>query len=277
MNDEKGKSEISILFSGGVDSTISALNFLEKGCGVHLLTFRHDLLINVKSSEIMAFRLKEAFGPDSVTHTIIGITEIFRDTVLKRLVPDILEFRGYFVCLGCKLCMHAAAIMYNRRNKVATVSDGNVLSATFDQTREMVDLIEAFYSDYDMKYIPFSVEERGLSNIFWEHEGRRRQKRRLIESGLIGSSELSPRRKYGFQPFCINGQINASVNERLFKANLEKAKKYFKGKKSILNAYDSLPHFYDAGPLESLSCAANSAIHERRLQGRFARKPWRMN
>ena len=245
MNEKE--QELSIAFSGGVDSTIAAINFLETGSKVHLLTFSHCFLLNVERSGIMASRLGKVFGFDRVSHQILDADHLLKNFVLKHFLSDIPRFNGYFVCMGCKLCVHSEAIIYNLRNNIRTCADGNVPGATFDQTPEMMELIKGFYSEYGLEYIPFTVKEKSLSNIFWENEGRVEQKERLLKHGLISRAELSKWKKYKFQPFCLNGQINAMINERLlrptvvnkrfYKPNLENAACYFKNKKRFFSNY----------------------------------------
>ncbi len=185
----------------------------------------------------MEKRLAQRFGQERVSYRSVNVTRMFREVVLRPTLKDLLIHGGTFHCLGCKLCMHTVAIKICMEENIPCCTDGNVPGATYDQEPEIVDRFTEFYKDFGLKYIPFVVRERGLSNLFWEHEGRLEQKRRMLEIKILHPEESGPTKKYHFQPFCLNGQVNKLLNESFRKADIEKADGYLQAKRPLLLDY----------------------------------------
>jgi hypothetical protein len=206
-------------------------------CDVTLLTFAHNLFVNVSNANIMATRLADVFGAERVQHQIINIHHLFKSVILKPLVGDLVRHQSYPVCLGCKLCMHTQTIVYAQNNGIKQVADGNVRDATFDQTEPIAGLFREFYRDHGLEYLPFSVGYAGLSNVLWEHDERKEQKALLSENGLLKKDEMSTFSKYRLQPFCLNGQVNMVLNERFIPVSLDKMIAYGHAKLPLLTEH----------------------------------------
>lgn len=155
---------ISVLFSGGPDSTLAALYALQKAHRVHLLTYHHKLMTHFRTSSgdmkhmKVAMEILNKYGSDRVTIVNGEIWDLFRSTYHLRKTPNLLEFRGYFIpwiCGACKLAMHMKAIEYNKRHNITLTYDGaNKESALVfpAQSSSYMDIIKQLYKSHNMRY-----------------------------------------------------------------------------------------------------------------------------
>jgi 7-cyano-7-deazaguanine synthase in queuosine biosynthesis len=150
---------ISILFSGGPDSTLAALIALEKAEQVHLLTFHHNKMGKIGKHRIVADEMREKFGSNRVISYEETIDENFRkfySNDFKKLFKKYRTFYIPWICGACKLSMHSSAIRYNLRNNVNVLYDGaNRESNPYfvDQTNIYINIMKDFFKiNYSMEY-----------------------------------------------------------------------------------------------------------------------------
>jgi len=121
------KDDVSILFSGGSDSTLAAALMCKQFQKVHLLTLVHSGILRTKKSQINANRLKEVFGKDKVVHKFINIEEIFKTLYYGTYMRDLVQYGLYLaagLCHTCQVAMHTATIKYNLENDIGFACDG---------------------------------------------------------------------------------------------------------------------------------------------------------
>ncbi|MBZ0270918.1 hypothetical protein K8I61_02690 [bacterium] len=120
----------TVLFSGGTDSTFAAWRVAERVRHVTLLTFDNGFIFFIENSKRHADALRNALGTDRVTHEIIPIKDAIRRILLGRPKEDLKKY-GFnltaLVCLGCRMSMHAAALIYNLENGIPIVADGSIM------------------------------------------------------------------------------------------------------------------------------------------------------
>lgn len=188
---------VSLLFSGGVDSTSCALVLAEKYDQIHLLTFENGYgHYRINRTRKRVVELQRICG-DRFVHVICSVQGLF-----ERMLPDPLaEYRkyrsGFIWCLGCKMAMHTKAIIYNLQHGIKDVADGSS-QATPEMVEQMplsLRLIREFYEEYGISYhTPVYTNSR-------EQEIEELQRRGFRMGLRIGSRFL------GIQPKCRPGEL----------------------------------------------------------------------
>ena len=189
----------SVLYSGGLDSAAVAvlLGKMATG-GVHLLTYKHHYgtFFNEWSRKHNK-DLRRILG-DRVFHHLIDLTETWNEVGAKKMVKDMVKYRGHWVCcLGCQQSMATHTIIYNLEHNVSNTFicssvGGEYAAMSMPITREKN--VE-FYARYGVRYNA-PLLDMGIN----KNEERRIMKEHDIEPGW------GKRRSHqGFQPICAIG------------------------------------------------------------------------
>lgn len=190
--------EISLMFSGGVDSTIAAISLAKQYDKVHLLTFcnGHGHCFMGASRK----RAKELINKcgNKFMHNLITIEDIFEKMVLDSLLEDYKEFKSGFIwCLGCKMAMHACSIIYNIKNNIKFMADGSSqdTSEMVEQSILSISMIKMFYKKYNIDFFVPVYEQPRAEKINKLRELR-------FHMGIpVGDRHI------GIQPRCIPGEL----------------------------------------------------------------------
>jgi 7-cyano-7-deazaguanine synthase in queuosine biosynthesis len=156
MNDKK--EEVSVLFSGGSDSTLTAFKLCELFKKVHLLTYSHSYDEFVERSEVNVNKLKNMFGVDRVIHKIIDVDPLWEKIYRGTWKQDVKKYGSYIVACGCgacKLAMHTATIIYNLENNIRYAADGANQESMHRLPAQMKGVIakfKEFYNEYGIIY-----------------------------------------------------------------------------------------------------------------------------
>lgn len=199
----------SVLFSGGTDSTLAAYLV---GCEVEevtLLTFDPGFIFFLENAKRHVPLLEKKLGPGRVKHVIQPIRPLIDKILLGDKKGDWDKY-GFnltaLVCLGCRLAMHAAAIIYNLENGIPVIADGSI-----EKQSTIPEQLESFVlRNRHELWGRFGI--RHFSPIYREPDSDRR----LDDLGL----SLKPQLKQQFvlfdsQPTCPFG-VPADVYARLF-------------------------------------------------------------
>jgi hypothetical protein len=149
---------ISVLFSGGPDSTLAALYALEEADVVHLITYHHRMMTRIGKHKIVVTELQEKFGKDRVIEHEDSINRLWRRCYFEGVKKRLFKYRTYYIpwlCGACKLAMHIKTIAYNKDNGIYVTYDGaNAESAPFfpAQTSDYIKIMKGFYSSFNMTY-----------------------------------------------------------------------------------------------------------------------------
>ncbi len=191
-------NKITLMFSGGVDSTIAAINLAKQYSKVHLLTFcnGHGHCFMGKPKD-RAAELNNKFR-DKFIHSLISIEPLLKGIVLDTLLKDYEEFKSGFIwCLGCKMTMHTASIIYNLKNNIKFMADGSSqdTSEMVEQSIISISMIKMFYEKYGIEFsVPVYKQPR--------KEKIKELKRLKFNLGVaLGDRHL------GIQPRCIPGEL----------------------------------------------------------------------
>lgn len=170
------KKRCVVLYSGGLDSSLTACVMIEQGYDVDLLHMNQGALISNNLFEIRYQEIIETYPNSNITLSDIKIAGDFRNIALASIEQDILEHGVNLVCLGCKLAMHARAIGYCLHNNIKMLADGATKRQDRygEQRKCAIDRIKGLYREYDIDYvnpvyeyeknaIKYSAFDRGLT------------------------------------------------------------------------------------------------------------------
>jgi hypothetical protein len=152
------ESQVTVMFSGGSDSTLTASLLVEKHTHVHLLTYRHKAMrFEDKCLNALAL-LQKAHGADRFTHHFIDINPLMSQLFFRPLAKDLGKYGTYALpmcCGSCKLAMHVQTILYNHEHGIPYAADGsNVeLSELFpEQMSSVLELYRRLYEQFGIDY-----------------------------------------------------------------------------------------------------------------------------
>ena len=152
--------EVLILFSGGKDSLLSTVRYLDYGCKVYLITYDNSCGIGMKNIKSAVNRLIKKYGNDRVE--FIGtkdISPIFRNFIVpfyNYKFDYIIEQFGIisisqFNCLACRMAMYVASIIICKQKNISVVVDGARISQLFVIEQEkMLNMFTDFFKEYNL-------------------------------------------------------------------------------------------------------------------------------
>jgi len=220
--------DISLLFSGGIDSTATAIILAERHNSVHLLTYVNGYGHYYLRRSILRYEELSAKFPHSFRHIIIDIRSIFEEITIKHLIEDYKKYKSGFIwCLGCKISMHIRTIIYNFMNGIVEVADGSSRDTEemIEQMPLTISLIRNLYREY---HISFKTPL---------YEVNRREKERIIQKYKISTGIKVWNRNIGIQPRCIPGELYYLPYVLFGKQLLhreESIREFFKEKESLI-------------------------------------------
>ena len=190
MEDKK----ISILYSGGSDSTYSAALLAEEFSEIHLVTFKHYSTWNVGRSVSNVERLKSKFKDVCFKHVFLNSSELFLK-LQKNIFSKFKKFPYFtlYVCGACKLAMHTQLIAYNLEHGISSASSGASRKMTMfpAQTDGGLKTLYDFYSDYGIflinpVYKLNDIDEKAVRmGVFEKRHLKRNHKSRNVSQFYI--------------------------------------------------------------------------------------------
>ena len=150
--------DISVLFSGGPDSTLAALYALDRAERVHLLTYHHRYMGDIGKHRKVLAEMRERFGESRVIAREVETDRSFKRFYTANMRKKLPKYRTYYIpwiCGACKMAMHAATIQYNREHGIDTTFDGahSESSGLFPaQMDTYIAAMSELYRSYGMTY-----------------------------------------------------------------------------------------------------------------------------
>jgi len=192
------EDEVALMFSGGLDSTATAVLLAERFEKVHLLCYRngyghyyhHRTAARVEE-------LNRRLG-DRFTYSLIGIKNFFDRLLVDRVLEDYKDYRSGFIWfMGCKMAMHLRSIIYCLEHGLRVSTDGSN-----SDTDEMVE-----QSLLSLSLIQHFYEDNSVSFGTPVYEARRAESRQVIKDlGLkVGVQVMD--RHLCIQPTCLAGEL----------------------------------------------------------------------
>jgi 7-cyano-7-deazaguanine synthase in queuosine biosynthesis len=122
---QKTSQEVAILYSGGLDSSALVGWYATKRYDViHLLTFDNGAQKNINLSKIKIHQFKKLFPKTIFHHHILSSSYLFKKIALHDIEDDIPRYKTNLICVGCKMSMHAHALLYAIEHNIKLVADG---------------------------------------------------------------------------------------------------------------------------------------------------------
>ena len=148
---------IGVMFSGGMDSTLTAAVLADRFRNIHLVTYGMGRQLQFMSNALYhVHELKKILGEDRIHHEFVDNNEIFSE-LKKGFIRDYVEYcnnKAPFIhCLKCKFSMHARSIIYCLENGLKYWADG-AIEAQNDRPEMMpgvLKLLEGLYAQYGIE------------------------------------------------------------------------------------------------------------------------------
>jgi len=245
----KIKNEVALMFSGGIDSLLSAVLLQKKFDRVHLITFDKGYLeFGLKKNKANIKKLKEIFGKDKFIDRIIDIKDLTKNITSKSLTRDFMEYGSEVAwCVGCRLSMNIGALIYSLEKNLCGFADGSNkeqvpgkanLVATAENFPKVISHLREFAESYGMKFL----------TPVYNFGSREKKRKKLMEFGLeidYLSKDHSKKIKDLFtkdifsrsQPICVSGWLIHWKRNLLaipVKHDEEKTKKYILEKQEFV-------------------------------------------
>jgi len=205
---EKKKSATTLMYSGGLDSSVTALTLAEQFEKVVLATYNrgygHWFL---DRSSIRIPEMEKHLDRKVFTVFRASVKELFKKVVIDSFITDFKNYKALFIiCVGCKMAMHARTVIYNLENCIPFASDGASKSTDWmpDQMPVTIEEYRNLYTDYGIVY----------SNPVYEF-GTREEARKKLRQAALSMGKRVGDRDFGTQPFCFYGDVVTSVREIL--------------------------------------------------------------
>jgi hypothetical protein len=171
------REEASVEFSGGSDSTLAAAIGAERLDRVHLLTFNHNGMRKAGKQSAQADNLRRVYGDGKIVEYEGDVNRLLRKVYFNGYLNDILRFGTHvsaFSCVACKLAMDVEAVVYNLKNGVRYLFDGQQREKEMwpMQMEEIIALMQDFFAEYGLVYecpvydverTDVELHERGVS------------------------------------------------------------------------------------------------------------------
>jgi len=217
--------EVSLMFSGGVDSTAAAILLSREYRRVHLLSYGNGYgHYKLHRTSRRAAELRARYG-DYFQPTLTSIRPLFEQLVVRHAVSEYRRWgSGFIWCLGCKLAMHAHSVRYNLRHGIRVMADGSS-AATSEMVEQMpvsVERIRGLYEEYGIRFeTPVYDLDREQEIRFIQSQGLRLGIRvgdrflRVQPKCRPGELYYAPYVLFGHQPVHPEDRVAAFIDEKL--------------------------------------------------------------
>ena len=199
VNDNRS---VGLLFSGGLDTMLEAVEHLDAGSSVHLLTFNNGLCVNMASAADRVEELRRIRPSGDLHHAFVD-TSSLRRKLLRESKGVLWRFKSpLLVDLACKMAAVIELIHYGRTRGLSCVTDGTSKEQDqiFLQQPEMGAHVGPLFDRYGVKH---------ADPILFELT-RKEKVERLRSLGLEagpGFLEVIQASQIMHQPFCLYGLV----------------------------------------------------------------------
>ncbi len=199
--------QVTLFYSGGADSTYSAVLLAQTFDRVHLLTFAHDGIGNTHKPQVNADRLRERFGDKIVYHLVDG-NDWWRRLYLADFAGDRRRYGAFLntgACECCYLSWNGIAAVYNLRNDIhylAVGIDRDHSGFMYSASDEGIETMCRFHADHAVHFF-MPVYDEPATDV------------RLYEMGI--TAEQHTKRPYQYYTTATTqGTCDFGLGHRLF-------------------------------------------------------------
>lgn len=227
--------DVSVFFSGGLDSTSVACMVALRGVGrVHLHTLDHGYgYLFARWAEKNLPALRRAVGEARVLHRFVDTKDLFTELSIKPLFADIRKYHATFgCCMGCTLAIATKTLIYNLEHEIPHIMMGSSVGGTYaPQSMPMtVSLMKAFCGRYGVRY----------STPLLDHNIVKARERELLRALEVWPGmRFLDKHSFGNQGYCVPslqhlGDVLFNVHPE---PDPEQIRRYFLEKQKVCEAY----------------------------------------
>jgi len=206
--------EITLMYSGGLDTTYAAIQLAREYDKVHLLTFCNGFCVRPHASKRHVCILKGKFGEDKFEHSIISVKEVL-SLFKKGLIADMLKIRSPLLFdLCCRLSMEVATIFYCLDKGITHATDGNnpdTQGEMFLQQDKYLVAVDTFFRRHNIQYV------RPVRSLKSRDEVIKKLQEYGIETGIDSFKKVGVTTQLFTQPFCLWAPVAFLFTSRLRK------------------------------------------------------------
>lgn len=209
------KKEAIILYSGGLDSSAVVAKLADSGyTRLHLLTCDNGAQDHIDYSQIKLEDFKRQFTMTDFIHVICPVKYLFKELALRDIEEDIPTYKTNLLCVGCKMAMHAEAMVYALKNNIHVVADGFAKRQEGfpEQDSSFLEKMRRIYGQYGLQ---------NESPLYEIAKSKQEVKKILFRYNLSTKS---------IEPGCLFG-------DTFSKASTESVKAYFEKKTPMMCKY----------------------------------------
>jgi hypothetical protein len=197
------RDAMGLLFSGGLDSTLEAVERLEVLPEIHLLTFNNGCCVNMDGARRRAQELRDRYGAARIHFAEVD-TGPLRRKLLYETEGRLWKYKSPLVFdLACKMAAVVELIHHARIHGLSRIADGAAIEQTqvFIQHPEMSAHIRPLFERYGVEMVrPVLFDRTRAEKI-----------QRLKALGLASGSPLLETihitSQLRNQPFCVYGFV----------------------------------------------------------------------
>lgn len=197
------QKNMAVLFSGGADSSAVAVQYLQAGRTVHLLTFYNWAERWMDRGQYKAEIIAAKF-PGRCVWNLLDSGDLFHHLAIVSLETDIRKY-GNLICCGCKIAMLCQAILYCRRHRIRDLADGFRKEQRYypEQTRAYMKPTDSFAAEF------------GISYLHPLYQVTSAQEERLVREAGITTDPIQPSCLFGNNRILDQTHIGPYVRSKL--------------------------------------------------------------
>lgn len=231
--------DVSIIYSGGSDSTLAATFGAERFNKVHLLTFHRFAMFREGKTRVNVENLRRAFGRNKFIWNRVGINPLFKSLFKLNYLGAFKNYKDYaptlLTCGICRLCMYTQTVIYNFKNHISHTYDGAQRGWLFPtQLPEVLEMVKDFYKEfgmvldtpvYDIKHTDWELYKRGITpKRDYKNERLLYSNQHTCPFGILAHLDVKILRLY-----YLGRRMRIAYSVEFFEKNIERAKEYIRG------------------------------------------------